>query len=101
MGNTDRKSARKKSCGTKALAYTYDAAGQIAPIADPNGQVSTYTYTDTGRLDTITAPGSKVWNGDYNSLQKRGQTRLSNYRKPNQSPFFAGSVPVLARAFFD
>ena len=94
MGNTDRKSARKRSCATKTLAYTYDAAGQIAPTTDSNGQVSTYTYTDTGLLDTITAPGGKVRNGDYNGLQKRVQTRLRSAAAAGKLRLKNGDRPV-------
>jgi YD repeat-containing protein len=47
-------------------------------MTDPNGQVTNYTYTDTGRLDTITAPGSKQWGFSYNNV---GQP--TSYTWPN------------------
>jgi len=47
-------------------------------MTDQNGQQTIYAYTDTGRLDTITAPGSRVWNFDYNSLGQKTQ-----YTHPN------------------
>ena len=37
-----------------------------------------FRYTDTGQLSTVTAPGSKVWDFDYNAV---GQT--TQYSHPN------------------
>jgi YD repeat-containing protein len=44
-----RLSTQKEYAATETLSYTYDAAGHIASMTDPNGQTTTYTYTDTGR----------------------------------------------------
>ncbi len=53
------------------LDHTYNAIG--APLSQtnhmqPNAHSTTYTYTNMGRLDTLTAPGNKTWDYDYNTL---------------------------------
>jgi len=60
------------------LTYGYDDAGNITSMNDYHSNETTYTYTDTNWLSTITAPGSKVWDFDYNALGQRSQ-----YSHPN------------------
>src|ERR1019366_7502491 len=36
--------------------YTYNAAGQLATITDPNSGVTTFNYDSTGRLSTVQNP---------------------------------------------
>ena len=39
---------------------------------------TTYTYTDTGQVSTITAPGSKVWTYAYNALGQPTSVAIPN-----------------------
>jgi YD repeat-containing protein len=60
------------------LEYEYNVAGQVTKMTDYDGNVTTYAYTDTGELSTLTAPGSKVWDFDYNALHQRTQVGYPN-----------------------
>jgi len=40
-------------------------------LDDYHGFDTTYTYTTRDQLSTITAPGSKVWDFDYNVLSQQ------------------------------
>ena len=44
----------------------------------------TFWHTDTGQLSTVTAPGSKVWDFDYNAV---GQTTAYNHPNSLDSVF--------------
>ena len=69
--------------GTRhTLNYTYDAAGRVVTMLDYDGNATTYTYTDTGQLSTLTTPGedstTKTWDFDYNALGQRTHVSAPN-----------------------
>ena len=51
-------------------------------MLDYDGNATTYTYTDTGQLSTLTTPGEnssfKTWDFDYNALGQRTQVLAPN-----------------------
>ncbi len=66
--------------GGGGLRYAYDdASGNVPTMNDYHSNSTTYTDTDTNQLSTITAPGQKVWDYDYNAL---GQP--TGYAHPNR-----------------
>jgi len=48
------------------LTYEYDDAGLVTSMTDYHGNETTYTAAN--RLSTLTAPGSRVWDYDYNAI---------------------------------
>jgi RHS repeat-associated protein len=47
-------------------------------MTDYHCNTTSYTYTDTGQLSTLTAPGSRTWDYDYNALGQPTQVTLPN-----------------------
>ncbi len=52
--------------------------GNVTSMTDYHGNTTSYTYTKLNQLDTVTAPGSKVWDYTYNALGQPTQ-----YTHPN------------------
>ena len=47
-------------------------------MSDYFSHETTYTYTDTGQVSTVTAPGSKVWTYAYNALGQPTSVAIPN-----------------------
>jgi hypothetical protein len=50
-------------------------------MTDWHDITTTYTYTDAGRLSTVSSPGpsgSRTWDVDYNALGQRTQVSIPN-----------------------
>lgn len=45
--------------------YTYDAGGQRRTIKDANGHITSFTYFDTGLVETETDPLNHIWRYTY------------------------------------
>jgi RHS repeat-associated protein len=67
--------------GVEAVTYAYDGSNRVTSMTDTHGGVTattSYTYTNRSQLSTVTAPGSKVWDMDYNALGQQTQVTLPN-----------------------
>lgn len=61
----------------KAISFVY-SAGRVSSVTDPNGGVWSYTYTASGMLETVTAPGSSP------------EIRKYHYEDPSDSSLLTG-----------
>jgi RHS repeat-associated protein len=53
---------------------TYDSAGRVLTVVDPEGSVSEYVYDTKGRLVTETQPGGQIWKAKYGLCQDPVET---------------------------
>jgi YD repeat-containing protein len=66
--------------GTTETNYTYDATGRIATVTDPEGQVTTYTYSADNQIDDIMFTNETIATADlsfsYDTVYARVATMV-------------------------
>ncbi|MET8147895.1 RHS repeat-associated core domain-containing protein [Actinoplanes sp. NPDC049668] len=72
--------------GGDKVTYKYDGAGRMTDATDWNDQITSFTWTDDGQLDTQTTPDGVVSNTDYDNngavtdiKLTHGQTTLGTF----------------------
>ena len=73
LGGQQTSSARQHPDGAafQGSGLTYDAAGRIASLTDPNGRITSWTYHPDGTVATRTAPSGTVVTDTYDSVTGR------------------------------
>jgi RHS repeat-associated protein len=63
---------------TSAVDYEYDYAGRVTQVSDLHENITSYVYTNLNQLDTMTAPGNKTWDYDYDNFGRSTKVTYPN-----------------------
>jgi RHS repeat-associated protein len=58
--------------------YQYDYAGRVTHVSDLHNNITSYVYTNLNQLDTMTAPGNKIWDYDYDNFGRSTKVTYPN-----------------------